>query len=394
MKIIKIGKLRVSFAPALWIFTGLYLFFVLADLAASKQTGNAMADRSLAHYSLITLVSYLVIYTAVMYLLFKKKVRKSGILLSLILMASWILLENALYLNFDYTMMIWFNMACLWILSYLFFYLQARQNTNLINLWAWFFFIVYIIATIYYFFYASNVLNRTPVLNVIYCAIALLPWIFVQASSRMRLLALIIALVAVLLSMKRGAYIAFPCMTLAYIVISSIVENKLFSRLLIFILAVLVLFIGVRVADKYSDGFVSRRFEYEQLADGSGRREMYGLAWKDISSRNISELVIGTGAGSSIELVGTGIHNEWLEFLFTYGIIGLVLYAFLIWNMLRKSYLLFKHKSPVAPSAGMICVLYIILSLISTGYGGYVGFLLFGFWGYIEGYISSEKQLL
>lgn len=393
MKVIKIGKLRFSFAPALWIFAGLYLFFVLADLSASKQTGNRMADRSSAHYALIALVSYLLTYITIMYGLFKKRAKKSGILIALILMAGWIFLQNAFYLNFDYYMMIGLNMACLWILSYLFFYIEARQNAKLVNLWAWFFFIVYIVATIYYFFYASNILNRTPVLNVAYCVIALLPWIYVQASSKIRTLALFMALVPVLFSMKRGAYIALPCMLLADIFIRSVTGKNLFKRLFAFIAIALILFVSVSIADKYSDGFVSNRFAYEQLADGSGRHGMYALAWKDISNRNISQLFIGTGAGSSIDLVGTGIHNEWLEFLFTYGIIGLILYAFLIWSMLRKAYLLFKHKSPLAPAAWMMCVLYLILSLVSTGYGGYIGLLLFGFWGYIEGYSSNKEHI-
>lgn len=394
MKVIKIGKIRFSFAPALWIFAGLYLFFVLTDLATSEQTGNKMANRSLVHYALITLIMYLVTYITIMLGLFRKYVKKSGVLISLILLAGWILIENAFYLNFDYSTMIAFNMACLWILSYLFFYFQTRKNANLINLWAWFFFIVYVVATIYYFFYASRVLNRTPVLNVAYCVVALLPWIFVQGSSKMRNLALLLALVPVLLSMKRGAYIALPCMLLADIFIRSITEKNLFKRLFAFITIVLALFIGITIANNYSDGLVSSRFEYEQLADGSGRREMYALALKDISGRNAQHLLIGTGAGSSVDLLGTGIHNEWLEFLFTYGIVGLILYSFLIWSMLRKVYLLFRHKSSLAPAAGMMFVLYLILSLISTGYGGYVGLLLFGFWGYIDGCLLNKEQIV
>ena len=393
MTSIKLGKFSIRFAPALWVFAGLYLFFILTDLASSKQTGHAMAGRQWAHLSLVLLVSFLGTYLIGAFVVLKKGIPLSRILVHLVLITFWIILENTIYHNYSWYMMLSLNMSVLWICSYIFFYFQTATYPRPVFYGIWFFFFVYIVATFYYFFDASRILNRTPVLNIAYCVLAFLPWIYARGSARLRTLALLFSLIPVLLSMKRGAYIALFCMLFVDVLIRSITEQKLVKRVFAFCLVGMLLVGGITLVDKYSDGFLSQRFSYEQLADGSGRRGMYALAWKDITKRSIGTFVIGKGSGSSLTLLEAGVHNEWLEFLFTYGLIGLLLYAGLILSMLRKTYQQIKCRSKFAPATTMMCILYLVLSFISTGYGGYIGLLLFGFWGYLDA-LEKHKGIL
>lgn len=391
MKVIKIGPIRMRWAPALFIFAGLYLWFMLADLASSKQTGNVYVERGMAHLSLMALVGYLSTYVASSWFFLRRRIKLTPILCSLIALSTWIFVENAFYGNFSWTMLIILNMSILWILSYIFFYFQTLKNSTTVYGSVWFFFLIYMIASVYYFIHASFTLNRIPVLNIAYCVLAFLPFIFTKAGSFGRCVACLLMLGPVLLSMKRGAYIALPIMLFAENWVRSLTQKDLFKRILIMLVLAGLLIAGFYMADFYSDGFISSRFSYEQLADGSGRRNMYALAWKDILHRPFGTLLTGTGAGSSIQAVGTGIHNEWLEFLFSYGLIGLGLYTLLIISMLVKLYYALRSRSPYAPAVIMMCSLYLLLSMISTGYGGYIGLLLFGFWGYLEGLQEQEK---
>lgn len=391
MKAIKIGPIRIRWTPALFVFGVLYLFFVLADLASSHQTGNLQTDRTMAHLSLVTLVSYLSVYVASACILLRKRIKLTPILWALIALAGWIFAENMFYGEFSFRTLTVLNMSVLWILSYIFFYFQTRQNAATVYGGAWVFFLIYLAATVYYFIHASFTLNRIPVLNIAYCVLAFLPFIFTQAGSFGRCMACLLALGPVLLSMKRGAYIALPVMLLAENWVRSLTQKDLFKRLFIILALVALLVVGFYAADFYSGGFISSRFSYEQLADGSGRRDMYAVAWKDISQRSFGTLLVGTGTESSIELVGTGIHNEWLAFLFVNGLIGFLLYAVLIISMFVKLYQVLRVKSAYAPAVIMMCALYLLLSMISTGYGGYIGLLLFGFWGYLEGLQEQEQ---
>lgn len=45
------------------------------------------------------------------------------------------------------------------------------------------------------------------------------------------------------------------------------------------------------------------------------------------------EFLCGGGSGSSIATLGTGAHNEWLEFVFNYGATGGLLYAVMIFSL-------------------------------------------------------------
>ena len=391
---IKIGPIHIHLTLALFTFAVLYLWFVLSDLSASRQTGNIQADRSMAHLSLVALVGYLGMYVGGACVLLRRKIKFTPILCALLALACWIFLENTFYGNFSWHMLIVLNMSILWILSYMFFYFQARKNAAIVYVGVWIFFFIYLVATVYYFFHASFTLNRIPVLNIAYCVLAFLPFIFTRAGSLSRCGAFLLALGPVLLSMKRGAYIALPLMICAENWVRALTQKDLFKRLFIIVVLIGLLIIGFYIADCYSGGFISNRFSYEQLADGSGRKAMYALAWDNILHRSFGTFLIGEGAGGSIQLIGTTVHNEWLEFLFTYGLIGFLLYAYLIYSMFVKLYRVLKTRSSYAPSVIMMCSLYFVLSMISTGgYGGYIGLLLFGYWGYLEGLQAQEKIL-
>lgn len=390
MKTITFGKLKISFSISLIIFFVLYSFFVINDLSTSAQTANRGADRSMAHLSLLILETYLFIY--VVYNIKKIIINFKLVIYPLVFLSMWILLLNIFYRNFSWIFLIEFNMSVLWVLSYIFFLLQTKENPSKIYKLVWFIFIFYIATTFFYYSYAYNVLRKIPVLNIAYCSIALLPWIATN-KNKMRYLAYFLSIIPIFLSMKRGAIIALPLMLSVEIIFKGFIDKKIIKKFIMLGLIIVGIIVVANVIDSYSEGYLSSRFTQEQIQSGSGRRYMYKVAINDIFDRNFFEFLFGLGAGSSIKLIGTIVHNEWLQFLFNYGFLGFIIYFFLFLGFFKFS-IKTLHIYPECTSACyMMMSFYLVLSMISTGYNGYIGFLLFGFWGYIDGYVSNIKNI-
>ena len=145
------------------------------------------------------------------------------------------------------------------------------------------------------------------------------------------------------------------------------------------------------LVDKISMGFMSERFSSESLADGSGRTTNRNLALSAINDRDFVNLLIGSGHGSSVDLIGTGVHNEWLEFLFSFGVIGLILYTILGILFLYECIKGVKKRLPYAPHMCMMMGYFYMVSIFSGFYGVYVTYYFFVFMSIVR--YLNEKSL-
>lgn len=388
--IITVGKKKqweISF-PMLGL-TIVYLFFTIMDLTSSAQTGNKNSDRTIVHIALICLTVYLLAYI----ILHVRRVPKSGVLCVLFLMAVWIFLTSMLNGAALWTLLVQMNMSVLWVLSFLFFWFYTGdkiENGKRIQKFCGLLTILYLGATAYYSATTLQQYGHFVAMNVVYYSLAILPWFFADIDNRERSIRWIIATATVMISLKRGAIIALPVMYICEMFEKGKQNHngkKIAKLLLMGSLFVAAFF----VADQVTDGFMSHRFSKEGLEGGSGRIGFYMMAINAMKQRNAFQLLIGGGAGSSVALIGTGVHNEWLEMLFSYGLIGLMLYTALIVSFITTTVRIYKTVPKYGPCCLMSLGLYLILSMVSTGYGGYSGIFLFGFWGYIE---SLENRRL
>lgn len=372
-----------------------YLFFSFNDMQTSAQTGNSGADRGLAHAVLLVLTGYLIFYFFQNTLAKKLKLQvPSSILKILFFIMGWILLVDIICTADFWSMAVQINMSLLWILSFYFFssYVQKQAEAIcLIDRFVWVVMLFYCVSEVYYIIYMMGKYNRFPVLNLAYNIVALLPWLLINPKCNKKLV-YAVTIIAVFASMKRGAIISIAAMLLIETWADSKVKKKPIKALIKISIVVLALFAAFGIADYFTNGLISTRFSLEQLESGSGRMDMWGIAIKAISERNVFSFLIGGGNGSSVALLGTGVHNEWLEFLFSFGAIGLLFYIGLIISFVKQTVSMFHRAPEYAPACCAMLVFYLIISMVSTGYGGYVGFLLFGFWGYVDGLVRKKER--
>ena len=390
------GTGRWGEAAPLILLLVIYLAFSIADLQSSAQTSNRGADRSLAHMALLLLTGYLTVY-----LVFQaKKIASFRIvqpLGGLCVLAVWVLISCLYNQVSTWDLLVRENMSVLWVLSYVSFFCYAsgssRRKLNL-HRFSLILLLFFAAATVYYFAYITIVLKHVPVLNVVYNVLALLPWVMVGLRGRKRMLLYLLCGVIAVLSMKRGAIVALPLMYVVDVAVNNKNGKKgelvrKIGGLLAAIVAFCVLFL---LFDNATGGFLSSRFSASEIASGSGRSDQYTLAFAALSERNLLELIMGSGVGSSVDLIGTGIHNEWIEILYSYGLVGLAIYASMVFGLIRRAGHLSRCVPDCKPSCWMMVALILVISLISSAYGAYVGFFLFGFWGFVEA-AAGQKGL-
>lgn len=390
------GAIRWGEVAPLIMLLIVYLTFSVADLQSSAQTSNRGVDRSIAHMALLLLTGYLTVY-----LVFQVKKLASFRIIQplggLCILASWILISCLYNQVSTWDLLVRENMSILWVLSYLFFFCYAsgfaRRNINLHH-FALILLLFFVAATVYYFAYITVVLKRVPVLNVVYNVLALLPWAMIGLKGRKRMALYLLCGAISVLSMKRGAIVALPLMYAVDITVNNKNEKRgeLIRKIGGLLAAVFTFAVLFQLFDNATGGFLSSRFSASEIASGSGRSSQYSLAFAALSERNVFELIVGSGVGSSVDLIGTGIHNEWIEILYSYGLVGLVIYASMMLGLIRRAKHLSKCVPECKPACWMMIALILVLSLISSAYGTYVGFFLFGFWGFVEA-MAEQKGL-
>lgn len=136
-----------------------------------------------------------------------------------------------------------------------------------------------------------------------------------------------IFMVCLLLLISRGAILALLLACIYYF------RNNLFSfKLLKYAFGVLIV-----VLILYNMGFmdgVLLRFASEDMATGSGRTDIWQAGIKTFFSEGIFTILLGAGEGQAMKMAVLNgqyfsPHNNYLEIIFNYGIVGFVL--FLTW---------------------------------------------------------------
>lgn len=138
-----------------------------------------------------------------------------------------------------------------------------------------------------------------------------------------------VTIVAVLLSGSRGVLLALMIASAIYYIKTS--GSKNIRRLIyIAIAAVSVIFIFSLFSDLFTDELLSR-FTTQDLEDsgGSGREELASraLTYMFEYDANVGNTFFGYGFGTAVDILGKGIHNTALDYLWGMGILGFILYC-------------------------------------------------------------------
>lgn len=208
-------------------------------------------------------------------------------------------------------------------------------------------------------------------INFIYWVELGFPAIFFLKNKKIRLLMFVVIGMSILLSLKLTAIISFFIPLIIGVMLNSNLNSKRSYNKYIFLIFVIVFiyftlpylvdwmknYLGIDWFQKINDSYDS---------GGSGRSDI----WKKVVSlqfnSNFKEWIFGHGYEATIIATqGLSAHNDVLEVLFDYGIIGLWIYISMIYYMMKFSYRCIMHKTVTGTVAVVSLSQFAIMSMFS-----------------------------
>lgn len=175
--------------------------------------------------------------------------------------------------------------------------------------------------------------NENVVTNTAYFFVALIPYVFLWGKRKVfSIISLVILLFFIIQSAKRGALIVgvVSAIVFVYYQLTTVDPKKRIQSFIISIVGILLL-IGFSYEFYISNDFLISRLERTDDI-GSGRDIIYLNLWNNwFDSNNIFNYLFGFGFVSTIKYSGLGLlaHNDWLELLTNFGLLGISTYLFL-----------------------------------------------------------------
>lgn len=289
-----------------------------------------------------------------------------------------------------------------WPISLVFFYLTFKKH-HVILLKTTVFFFCFLI-TIYTFYFIKEYtfvnigrINSRTTLNISYFFLLLIPWIFLIEKRLIRLILIILIMSAILLSVKRTAIISLFLATITGYLTEIFIQDRKTSKKYLFRLLFLVIFavLLIFIINNFSSGWIFARFESIPQDRGTSRLDIYSKIFQLLSDSSFFQLLIGHGHNSVKDYMfgGLSAHNDWLECIFDYGIIGFIIYLFLNILIIKKIKSLYKNQSVYTPAMSSSYIIFTIMSITShLIIYPYVFILMTSLWGIIFGITSNHQN--
>ena len=257
-----------------------------------------------------------------------------------------------------------------------------------------FFFCVFVVTILVFIrgtFLAVDEKNADTTINEAYRFVFLLPYV-AMLKKKWAFMFVVLSLILILLSAKRGALLAYSIglVIYAYYFLKS---NKHFVRNIIILLLVftLIVYIGIEIYN--NNPYLQLRLE-DTLEGNTSSRDY--LLVKMLShwcnSNSVMDYFIGIGFCQSVCIAGNYAHNDWGEFLIGMGLIGIVIYFFFYLSLFR--YFLFRKKICNLSSFSLIVYMLFLTSLYSMAFFNEPSCFCFILLGYLAGKNEYQRCLV
>ena len=239
--------------------------------------------------------------------------------------------------------------------------------------------------------------DDTALISTAYYSLFLLPFALIVRNKYTKFLLIIFAFTSILLSSKRGGFIAFWGALIVFFYVETKLKSKSsrWKRTIgaIIVIGLVLLFMNDFVQQNNLSIF--DRLSNINEDKGSGRDVVYEYTWEMIKSSSIPSLIFGHGFNavyhdSSLEL---SAHTDTLEIIYDYGIIGAMLYIMFYIRLISYYKKLKKINSQYAAAFAASLVLVLVLSLFAHLIIYPTHFLyVCAFWGVCMGECDKRKR--
>jgi len=274
----------------------------------------------------------------------------------------------------------------LWIYIYLAFYTYSFYNNSLGNPRTLLFLSVSFFCLLLVNYFAGVQIKDTYAYIESYFLITILPLAYLLENRKISNSILFLAVVASVLSGKRTGAIACMIVLVIYVISNhKSIQARILAFLKLLALVACGYFVLSTLLGTRFDLLVDRMMA---LSDdgGSGRDQVFALVLNDFYKSGFFQTVFGHGYNSVINSpssLGYSAHNEFLETLYDYGLIGILLYIS-IFIVLWRNYRKLKDKK--IKTAYMMSILIFFINSMFSHQILYTTniIMLCAFWGYCD----------
>lgn len=228
--------------------------------------------------------------------------------------------------------------------------------------------------------------------NVGYYFLGVIPLLsFLSEKKMLQSIGLAIAMLFILLSVKRGA-ILIGAISLTWFFLNSLKNARHTQKVGIVVLGVFILAFGFFTIQNLLENshYFNSRLEATLEGDSSARDFYYTLFRKHFfNESNLFLLLFGNGANATIKIGGNYAHNDWLEIAIDQGVFGLIIY-FIFFVRFFKSCKIARFDYNVYLAISLLFIIESSKTFISMSYSDisiYSTFCL----GYCMGRISDHE---
>src|SRR5690606_2283627 len=283
---------------------------------------------------------------------------------------------------------------------YPFYYFATKGHLKAKHLIRFFLFILPVFI-LQYFFNRNQALqeqvgdSENVVNNIAYTFVKLIPFVFLLKTKKVwSVLLMLLLMFFIIQGAKRGAIFAgaFSLLIFTYYQIRTVSKkNRIKGYILSFIG---ILFIGYFAYDFYlQNEFLIQRMQQLNEGGTSGRNTIYTNVFNGwYAADSIIKLIFGFGFAASMKLSGSGhfAHNDWLELLSNFGLVGVVIYLLFFYSLIKC--LTNSNWGIDKKLILLVAVLiWFIVSIISMGYTSESNYLLIIMIAYM---IGNKSKIL
>ncbi len=371
------------------VFTYFLMIFAASDIYAGQEGAESNIYVHLTRIGIIALSVFALILN-------KSVVSKTKLYLLVTLWCVWMFLSGLVQpdrylINLSFTL--------LWPSVFFLFVLFRKSQIKEIYV-SGLFVIIFLLACFLYMtvMQARNVqlLDTLASVNHIYYVILFLPWLLSLKNSLLRNILLAAVILMVVFSAKRGAMLAVLISTAIYLYYTYIKgsgKGMSVSGIMLAIVLAIGAAYGFIIINESSDGYLIGRFESIEDDQGSGRLEIYEEVLSMFSKSSIEYKLMGHGHNmvKPLNKLDLSSHNDYLEALFNYGVIGLILLLMILREMFIRARRLYKLKSSSFTHYVSAIVIFVFMTMVShiILYPTYIIFLM-SYFGYMEPVIGNE----
>lgn len=197
------------------------------------------------------------------------------------------------------------------------------------------FFLIFPIFVALFYSYEKNIVDsydikeENVVNNIGYYFLSIMPYTFLIKRKYLSISTFFLLFYFIILSSKRGALILAVLALIVFLVyqFKNIERKKIIQSIIVSIVG-LILFLKISFNQFIQNEYLISRLQRTDDG-GSGRDVIYTNLWLSwYNSDNLINYLFGFGFLSSTKFSGNGdlAHNDWLELLINFGILGVVIY--------------------------------------------------------------------